>query len=338
MQNLQKSKETAKKQRENYLDWISGLMILQMIFGHILIFAELIDKPGWFEANHILSFFMPWFFFKSGMFFNSAKSWAETLKSSWKRLMVPFIIFTIIGYFVQVLWLCLLKPEVNWKWYIGSIKQVFTDGCIATNGPIWYLLSLFIIRLGYFQLSKVGVKDSLLLLLSAVISISFYLYGLSQILLIVVHTVLGKFFFVCGHYFKIIQFNNKVFFISLTVTISTVLLHPSHVEMYGGTLEYGNYTLYFAYSLAAVIVINNLIQIIPPRMLLKVNLSSIGRNSMSYLVVHFPILALCQLFFSFNPNFSSTYKFLIILIVLTITLPPLKRLLNKEQFKWMVGE
>lgn len=263
MQNLQKGKETAKKQRENYLDWISGLMILQMIFGHILNSTELADKPGWFEANHILSFFMPWFFFKSGMFFNSAKSWDETLKSSWKRLMVPFIVFSIVGYLVQVLRLSLLYPEANWKWYVGSITQVFTHGFIAVNGPLWYLLSLFIIRLGYFQLSTIGVKDILLLLLSAFIPFSFYAFGLAQIPLIA-HTALGMFFFICGHYLKNIQFNTQVFFASILVAISILLLNPSHVEMFAANLEYGNYALYFIYSVAAVVVFNNLINITPP--------------------------------------------------------------------------
>lgn len=52
--------------RDFSLDWISGLLILHMIIGHI---------AGWvgidYVVNQILFFFMPWFFFKGGCFINT---------------------------------------------------------------------------------------------------------------------------------------------------------------------------------------------------------------------------------------------------------------------------
>lgn len=76
-----------KATRDYSLDWISGLLILHMIIGHIAGWVEM-DYP----VNNILFFFMPWFFFKGGMF-HRHKEWKVELNKSFKRLIIPFIVF-----------------------------------------------------------------------------------------------------------------------------------------------------------------------------------------------------------------------------------------------------
>lgn len=53
--------------RETSIDAVAGLMILTMIMGHVMQFSYLFST--WmYQPLHLLFFFMPWFFFKSGMF------------------------------------------------------------------------------------------------------------------------------------------------------------------------------------------------------------------------------------------------------------------------------
>ena len=56
-------------QRYRYIDVICGIMIVWMILGHIASACNL--KESWFyiTGNHLLPFFMPWFFYKSGMLY-----------------------------------------------------------------------------------------------------------------------------------------------------------------------------------------------------------------------------------------------------------------------------
>ena len=63
--------------RQRYIDALSGLLIINMILGHCIQLADCSDIPlyNWMNA---LSFFMPWFFFKSGMFYRE-KSLKETI-------------------------------------------------------------------------------------------------------------------------------------------------------------------------------------------------------------------------------------------------------------------
>lgn len=51
--------------RQNFLDGLAGLLIIDMVLGHIVGFAGLTDS-SWLRP---LSFFMFWFYFKSGMFY-----------------------------------------------------------------------------------------------------------------------------------------------------------------------------------------------------------------------------------------------------------------------------
>ena len=88
--NIQK-----KSQRIDYLDSIAGIMIVYMICYHILQWGG-IDVINVFVMRPLF-FFMAWFFFKSGMFHKGCST-NEMLKKGFHKLILPFIVFTIIGY------------------------------------------------------------------------------------------------------------------------------------------------------------------------------------------------------------------------------------------------
>lgn len=69
--------------RQRHIDAISGLLIINMILGHCIQMADCRDIPlySWMDS---LSFFMPWFFFKSGMFYRE-KSLNETIHGGGKN-------------------------------------------------------------------------------------------------------------------------------------------------------------------------------------------------------------------------------------------------------------
>lgn len=131
-----------KATRDYSLDWISGLLILHMIIGHIAGWVEM-DYP----VNNILFFFMPWFFFKGGMF-HRHKEWKVELNKSFKRLIIPFIVFSIIG---QAIWtirlLCLHETDI--VKYIGFPGTFILYGAFHGNAPLWFLFSLFIVRIAF---------------------------------------------------------------------------------------------------------------------------------------------------------------------------------------------
>ena len=89
-------------ERDYSLDAACGLMIIYMIYGHICAWSG-VQQIELFPR--LLFFFMPWFFFKSGMFFRE-KPFKKEFVNGVKKLIVPYIVFSIIGQLVfYLMWI-----------------------------------------------------------------------------------------------------------------------------------------------------------------------------------------------------------------------------------------
>lgn len=55
--------------REQHIDMAAGIMIMWMILGHVASHANY--NGAFFKMGTYLSFFMPWFFYKAGMFYQN---------------------------------------------------------------------------------------------------------------------------------------------------------------------------------------------------------------------------------------------------------------------------
>lgn len=132
---------TNKAGRVAYIDAVAGIMIIWMILCHVAYFSH-ISLPSFIKY---LGFYMPWFFYKSGMFF-SKKNQVILLRKDASKLLRYFVVYSVIGWLIWgvcgiidsslTLRACLFKP-------IGSF---FLRGGITGNGALWFLLSLFIVR------------------------------------------------------------------------------------------------------------------------------------------------------------------------------------------------
>lgn len=320
--------------RESYLDWICGLMILQMIAGHLADNSHTNDIFG--GLLHILSFYMPWFFFKSGMFFRPTNDLHTTIQKSFKRLMIPFIVWGLIGEAVYMALSLTFHPEYDWKFYARIVKASIIDGKPAGgNGPLWYLFSLFVIKIGYGYLHG-KCHDILLLALAIAIPAAMYYSGWNW-MYVVSHTLVGFFYFLSGYKLARLQFNKKIVVIALGLFVSLAIFSPSYMIMTANDMSYGNYLLDFIYSLSAIIVINNVVKITPPNLLNIINLNSVGRDSMIYLVVHRPVLITCMYLCPIIGIFNPLCVALTMVVCLTITLSICLIWFRHPKYKWMVG-
>ena len=74
------------ERRTEYIDMAAGMMLAWMILGHTASYASY--KGDFLVAGNFLSFFMPWFFYKSGMFYKE-RTWQENARRGVKKLMLP---------------------------------------------------------------------------------------------------------------------------------------------------------------------------------------------------------------------------------------------------------
>lgn len=130
--------------RDTSIDSAAGIMILYMVFVHVFQHFHLEQTALFVTMQHLLYFFMPWFFFKAGMFFKAGDN-KEVFMKSTKRLIKPFIIYSLIGHICWCL-LCYLDGNLTLS-ELFPVKAFLFVGSISGNLPLWFLLSLFACRI-----------------------------------------------------------------------------------------------------------------------------------------------------------------------------------------------
>ena len=135
---------TPETNRLPWLDFASGVMILWMIVYHVI-------QVAWgSEVNPCvvfpwLHFFMPWFFYKSGMFFQK-RSVKELWMKDRQKLLKAFLIWSIVGYALFLLiGICNQTLTLRNTTYL-VIRRLFMTGAPPLNTPLWFLLTLFGVR------------------------------------------------------------------------------------------------------------------------------------------------------------------------------------------------
>lgn len=152
--------------RLSYIAILQTLGIILVLLGHVI--AAYAWQNWWLLHlpqdqkikvlyKWINSFHMPLFFFISGYLFNYRKHYEKTLlqylKERFKRLMVPFLIFSVMVW-LPLIYLCIVKDE-NF-----IINFLILKKC----GHLWFLPALFISLSIYSLLIKTPLKNHLFIL------------------------------------------------------------------------------------------------------------------------------------------------------------------------------
>lgn len=137
--------------RIDWIDWAKSLAIFLVVLGHL-------RNP---IMGKLFCFHMPFFFILSG-FLMKKRSFKEELKRSAHSLLIPYVIYNIYlliySYFTGE-----LKPNYPLMMLIGNQWEL-SMAC----RPLWFLLSLFIMRVIY---SLAGYKGSWIIALAGVVLI-----------------------------------------------------------------------------------------------------------------------------------------------------------------------
>lgn len=129
--------------RNESIDSAAGIMIIYMVFTHVCQHYHLDNSHFYMIMEHLLYFFMPWFFFKAGMFFKIGDNKEVVIKST-ERLLKPFIIYSLLGHVCYCV-VSFLKDGFHLSTLI-PYRSLLMTGSIPGNLPLWFLLSLFACR------------------------------------------------------------------------------------------------------------------------------------------------------------------------------------------------
>ena len=320
--------------RVDSIDMASGILIIWMVIGHVGVWLFNAPQAYWF-LNRFLFFFMPWFFYKSGLFF--------TIKEKpgfygLKKLIKPFVIWSAIGYAVYAA----IQIFLYGKWGMSTLvvkplKVFIYQNLILCNEPIWFLLTLCVtINLASVLLRR--VHPLVLAVICLLVAFSLHLIHNEKIPDILANTFSGLCFFSLGFWIKDREKTKVVFWVALAGYLCALLLGSPFVDIRLNECKTDvtsfDYLIWFPASLCGIIVFNALCRWITSVRKCR-SLTYIGRNAMTILVSHYlPLYIAGNLLFFFfhsgNDDHLWWWALLIDLILVPITYLIIKILQNRK--------
>lgn len=289
-----------------------------------------------------MTFFMPWFFFKGGMFFR-CRPLKDEIIISYKRLIIPYIVFSLIG--TIILW---TKMAVNggltWNKIIYSVAPFVTDGSLSGNLPLWFLLSLFVVRIMFqvlYALFRGGaLQKGVCIIITTAICTTYialyyvraephrwYPFWLSNI-------SSGMLFFALGYWTRKLQFGVWGTVVLIAAYISVNLLVPTCVDMRSGQLIRGFFLLWGPISLLSILTFNNTFRYFINK---KNILTMAGRDSISYYCMHWCVIEIVSFFFHSNSQAPHPGYFITLILANLIILPVATHLIKRSRLAYIIN-
>jgi len=152
---------------DNRLLWIDTLRAIGIFFVVLVHTGRIHDS---FILVYIKSFFIPLFFFISGLFAKESfykDSFFNILKKLGKRLLILYIFFALVSYFF---WLFLLRhfkdqPFDPFKSLLGILYSSGSGNWLSYNIALWFFTCLFVVQVIFFFLIRASHKKSNITLL-----------------------------------------------------------------------------------------------------------------------------------------------------------------------------
>lgn len=278
--------------RDTTSDIISGFCILYMIYGHISFMTNLLGNFLLEWPGYILFCYMPWFFFKSGMYYKGAVP-IQTIRKGVRRLLIPYLVFTLLGCGVIALF-SLLKGDFNFTIMIkNTILHILQQESADGNNALWFLMVLFIVNV-VLSLSNAR-KINYVIWLSSIVMASLtplfdcnpwrWMNVLPAMVFVFSGFILNK-----NHWMQ----HRVTFWLAIVCFLTIRIFSPSYVEFYPNVLYRGNYTLWILSALSMIVILYRGVEYFKDSIYLK-PFAIIGRNTMTLYVCHWPLLLVVKM-------------------------------------------
>ena len=339
------------KNRFYYLDNICCVLILHMIYTCHIAHASGVAKTSVISIiGTTLSFFMSWFFFKGGMMHKETKL-KDIIRKSTKRLLIPYLIFLIIGIMLDILFFKFEHdlPLNTIIFLKGEIVLILSTSTVWPTAAIWFLISLYFTRIT-FNLLYHKIHPLILTIFFAFASYVIYIIyynGWSYDIHFVgsnSHIQFPQFYIgnIChglslyslGHYLQDKQFNKKVFIMASILFMMKYFI-PAGIDFRANLSSGTHFMLAVLYEMTGCIVINNLFRQFLNHKIIFI--THIGSNSMVYYLIHFPVMCTIGRLYLKYEDYDIWPKFFILSFMVTISLFLAEWIFRHKKFRFIIG-
>lgn len=279
-----------KTQRVKSVDVAGGILILWVMAFHAINQSKAFGEVDARVALPFLTFSMPWFFYKSGLFFKTEISNRDGFVKDVKKLVIPFLKWSLIGY---AMWLAIKAVDGVLSVETALIYPLETFGIygyIPVDVPAWFMLSLFFVRVISRYLIHRSVNP--IIIIAVCVSGGFILHLLDNPLPFYVPNILmGIAFFMAGYRFGRHEKKRWLFGICLVGYLAFQLFGCSIVGHHRNILLTGYYLLWPLFAYTGIVAFNNICRLIDAAISGSVHwkhrpIAFVGEHTITLLVAH----------------------------------------------------
>lgn len=308
--------------RLEYLDEAKGFAILLIILGHIY--------PG---DNYIkiwlYSFHVPLFFIITGVLTKHTEkciSLKQYIKRKFKRLIIPYITFELVGIFI---WMLLNEFSFeSFRWHVFDSIQMY---CVV--GALWFLPTLFVAEVIFFLARKYFKNNKTIIIINTLLFVLPVVFKTeNHYLIVVLRCFVALGFITTGYYI----YNNVVkvelkwtHMFSLFIVNTILALINGYVDLWG--LDLGNILLYTSSGIIGSMTIIFLFKKINIRYL-----EYLGKNSIIIMATHQLILTYIVNTISGSERYGYIIGLIVAFIIILIEIPIIYLINN--YLPWMLGK
>lgn len=282
--------------RNETFDQVTGIYILWMIAIHAIQWSNLPGSLFQSALENSLFALMPWFYAKSGFFHSpTRRSFFAEIQRGTKTLLIPFAFWYIIGFLIGIFPTLSSNRPLWWKLFLTPILTVAQTGQAFGNDPVWFLLSLFLVKI--FASQALRIKQWKWI--SASFLVIGWLFSSQQRLLPLgmQSFFLGFFFYSLGYGLqnsRFPSFNTRWILLAFAGWIGIQIFIPSNVDFRINHPTNGLYLVFVLASLATMLLISRACKLFPSRIF-----QWFGKKSMYFFVIHWLIFHSILRTFSF---------------------------------------
>jgi len=255
------------------------------------------------------------------------------VKDSFLRLIVPYVVFSFLGHLFYVLILLFENQATFYLICVHPLKEFILRDAIAGNRPMWFLFSLFIIRILYSFFNCKKIHDIYIIIIGIALSLTLHIYHVS-FPNILGQVCLGCSFYATGHLLKTKQYqlHYTIRYFLLAICIFNLTSTKAKIGFVNNSSESTfTYIIALFYSLSCCILFNVLARRIVGRGGFSW-ITLIGKDSMSFYCTHWIVIVVFRTVLLEWFHLDNTEYFNITICILVATLPAINYLLKKQHW------
>lgn len=203
--------------------------------------------------------------------------------------MIPFIFCSFFGVLLSFIcyWVLHVKPDL--KLFFGVFGQIIVYGAPWWNIPVWFLSTLFLVKVITSQYE--GKHTAFYLLTTVAVFVTHHILSHSDRFNYIGNTALATFVYILGYKLKDVNFKRYMMYWIIGISYMTIfIIFPTALDIWSNKSLFGSYYLAVLSAILGIILVNKIFYLC--KFLHIKPLIFMGQNAMLFLAFHVPFYLL----------------------------------------------